>query len=213
MNEQNEHSGGEKERSGQARRLSSIVESLLLVTTVPLKKEKIRKIAHQFSNEELEEAILILEKKFGDDSGILFESVAGGFQLRTNPSNQDYVRGLLEARPPRFSRAALETLSIIAYKQPVTRADIEDIRGVDSQGSIKTLADRRLVRVMGKKEVPGRPFLFGTTREFLELFSLEDLASLPSLSDLEEIMGNLQHGEEDLIHSSEEGGSDEGPAQ
>jgi segregation and condensation protein B len=182
------------EGNGSVARLSSIIESLLLVTASPLKEEKIRKIVEHYEKSAIDEAITVLREKYSGDSGILIEKVAGGYQLRTNPANQDYVRVLLESRPPRLSRAALETASIIAYTQPITRAEIEDIRGVDSQGSIKTLIEKRLIKVVGKKEVPGKPFLFGTTKEFLEVFGLESLISLPSISELEEFLGSYDEG-------------------
>lgn len=175
----------------RVRRFASIIESLLLVSTRPLRIDSVRKRVPAFEGTDLHSAILLLEEKYSGDSGILLEKIAGGLQLRTSPSNQDYVRAYLDAKPARLSRAAMESLAIIAYRQPVTRGEIDDIRGVDSQGSIKTLIDRHLIRVMGKKEVPGRPFLFSTTKEFLELFGLEDLASLPTLSEMEEIMGDL----------------------
>jgi hypothetical protein len=116
------------------------------------------------------------------------EKVAKGVQLRTNPANQEHVRKLFDVKPPRFSRAALETVAIVAYKQPLTRQEIEQIRGVDCAGSLKTLMERRLVRVVGKKDVPGKPFLFGTTREFMEVFSLGSLRELPSMREIEEYL-------------------------
>lgn len=183
-----------EEEQGLVRRLASIIESILLVSTIPVKEEKIMKLAGTYEKKTFEEAIALLMKKYGGGSGVLIESIAGGYQFRTNHANQDYVRQFLETRPPRLSRASLETVSIIAYKQPVTRSDVEDIRGVDCQGAIKTLLDRRLIKVVGKKEVPGKPFLFGTTREFLEVFGLENLASLPSVTELSEILG--PYGEE-----------------
>ena len=118
------------------------------------------------------------------------EKVAKGVQFRTNPANQEHVRKLFEVKPPRFSRAALETVAIVAYKQPLTRQEIEQIRGVDCAGSLKTLMERRLVRVVGKKDVPGKPFLFGTTREFMEVFGLGSLSDLPSMREIEEYLSS-----------------------
>lgn len=195
---------------GYTARVSSIIESILLVSTSPVKEEKIKMIARNFGKREIDEAILALGAKYGGDSGILLEKVAGGYQLRTNPSNQEFVRAYLETRPPRLSRASLETVSIIAYKQPVTRAEIEDVRGVDSQGAIKTLLDRRLIRVVGKKEVPGKPFLFGTTRDFLELFGLEGLSELPSISEIGEILGTFGQGDSEERGEEHLSGNDEG---
>jgi len=182
--------GPEEEPSGVVlARAASILESLLLVSAEPLPYEKVRQLLGGISKAEAQEVVRILQEKYPpDSSGILVEEVAKGVQLRTNPANQEHVKKLFDAKPPRFSRAALETLSIIAYKQPLTRQEIEQIRGVDCAGSLKTLMERRLVKVMGKKDVPGKPFLFGTTREFMETFSLGSLNDLPSMREIEEFL-------------------------
>ena len=170
-------------------RAASILESLLLVSAEPLSFEKIRQLLGGISRAEFREVVRILQEKYPPgSSGILVEEVAKGLQFRTNPANQEQVRKLFDAKPPRFSRAALETLSIIAYKQPATRQEIEQIRGVDCAGALKTLMERRLVKVVGKKDVPGKPFLFGTTREFMEVFSLGSLSDLPSMREIEEFL-------------------------
>jgi segregation and condensation protein B len=170
-------------------RAASILESLLLVSAEPIPFEKIRQLLGGISRAAALEVLRVVQGKYPpDSSGILVEEVAKGVQLRTNPANQEHVRKLFDARPPRFSRAALETLSIIAYKQPATRQEIEQIRGVDCAGALKTLMERRLVKVVGKKDVPGRPFLFGTTREFMEVFSLGSLSDLPSMREIEEFL-------------------------
>ena len=170
-------------------RAASILESLLLVSAEPLSFEKIRQLLGGISRAESREVVRILQEKHPPgSSGILVEEVAKGLQFRTNPANQEHVRKLFDAKPPRFSRAALETLSIIAYKQPATRQEIEQIRGVDCAGALKTLMERRLVKVAGKKDVPGKPFLFGTTREFMEVFSLGSLSDLPSMREIEEFL-------------------------
>ncbi|GAB4235842.1 MAG: hypothetical protein OHK0028_12590 [Deltaproteobacteria bacterium] len=170
-------------------RAASILESLLLVSAEPLGVDKARQLLGGLSRAQVREVHAILRAKYPpDSSGILVEEVAKGFQLRTNPANQEHVRRLFDVKPPRFSRAALETLAIIAYKQPLTRQEIEQIRGVDCAGSLKTLMERRLVKVTGKKDVPGKPFLFGTTREFMETFSLGSLSELPSMREIEEFL-------------------------
>jgi len=170
-------------------RAASILESLLLVSTEPIPIEKARQLLGGLNRAQVREVLALLRAKYpADSSGILVEEVARGFQFRTNPANQEHVRRLFDVKPPRFSRAALETLAIIAYKQPLTRQEIEQIRGVDCAGSLKTLMDRRLVKVMGKKDVPGKPFLFGTTREFMETFSLGSLSDLPSMRDIEDFL-------------------------
>lgn len=176
-------------------RAASILESLLLVADQPLSLEKAGQVLGGIPKASVRDVIRILQAKYPpDSSGILVEEIAKGIQLRTNPANQEYVRQLFDIKPPRFSRAALETLSIIAYKQPVTRLEIEQIRGVDCAGSIKTLMERRLVRVVGKKDVIGRPFLFGTSREFLEIFGLASLSDLPSMRDIEDFLAAATGG-------------------
>jgi segregation and condensation protein B len=176
-------------------RSASIIESLLLVSEHPLSLEKAAQVLGGISRASVREAIRVLQAKYPpDSSGIVIEEVAKGIQFRTNPANQEYVRELFDIKPARFSRAALETLSIVAYKQPVTRLEIEQIRGVDCAGSLKTLMERRLVRVVGKKDVIGRPFLFGTTREFLEIFGLANLSDLPSMRDIEEFLSAAAGG-------------------
>jgi segregation and condensation protein B len=126
------------------------------------------------------------------DSGVQVLALGGGFALRTNPAFADWVGKLLEARPVRLSRAMLETLSIVAYRQPITRPEMDDIRGVDCGPVLKTLLDRNLVRVIGKKEEVGRPILYGTTPEFLRIFSLKDLTQLPTLRQFHELSAEHQ---------------------
>lgn len=115
--------------------------------------------------------------------GFYLAEVAGGYQFRTDPQLAPWLRKLSKDRPYRFSQAALESLAIIAYRQPITRAEIEYLRGVDSGGVIKTLLEKNLLRVLGKKEIPGRPLMYGTSRQFLELFGLKDLNDLPTLKE------------------------------
>jgi segregation and condensation protein B len=116
--------------------------------------------------------------------GLRIVQVAGGYQLRTPAEHGPWVRRLLRERPPRLSRPMLETLAIVAYRQPCTRLDIEAVRGVEAEAVLSTLIERRLVRIVGRKEAPGRPLLYATTREFLEVFGLPDLNALPPLRDL-----------------------------
>jgi segregation and condensation protein B len=120
--------------------------------------------------------------------GIEVQEVAGGLQLRTRSELARWVARLETPKPVRFSRAALETLAVIAYRQPITRAEVEEVRGVDCGGVVKTLLERGLLRILGKKDVPGRPLLYGTAKKFLETFGLSSLTALPSLRDLEEIV-------------------------
>ncbi|MBI5888684.1 MAG: SMC-Scp complex subunit ScpB [Deltaproteobacteria bacterium] len=145
--------------------------------------------------------------------GLLIEEVAGGYQFRTNPEFSAWVRRLFKSGAQKLSRPALETLAIVAYKQPVMRAELEAVRGVDSGGVLATLMDKRLIKIVGKKEVPGRPVVYGTTKEFLETFDLKDLGCLPSLKDIqaleEENAGQGQKIEQ--AAGAPEEGTDEGP--
>ena len=176
----------------QARRLSearvrTAIETLLFLAERPLGIEEIRQVTG-VDAARIAKALDQLSGHFREGiSGIVLHEVAGGWQLRTSPDNADFARRFLRVKPQRLTRAALETLAIVAYRQPVTRPEIEDIRGVDCGAVVKALLERRLVKILGKKEEPGRPILYGTTREFLEFFALKDLASLPTLREFHEL--------------------------
>ena len=119
------------------------------------------------------------------NKGLLIVEIANGYQMVTNPDYAELVKKYRSTHvSSRLSMPALETLAIIAYKQPIIRAEIEQIRGVNSDSAIRTLYEKRLIKIMGRKEAPGRPFLYGTTREFLQYFGLKDLTELPTLKDL-----------------------------
>jgi segregation and condensation protein B len=175
-----------------ARRLSpervrTVVETLLFVAERPLTLEEIRQ-ATGCDVDRLAKALDQLTGHYREGiCGIVLHEVAGGWQLRTSPLNVDFARRFLRVKPQRLTRAALETLAIIAYRQPVTRPEIEEIRAVDCGAVVKALLERRLIKILGKKEEPGRPILYGTTREFLEFFALKDLASLPTLREFHEL--------------------------
>jgi segregation and condensation protein B len=168
--------------------LRSIVESLLFVAEGPL---TLQRLAEVIGDADKKEIALALEQIKADletqRRGIRVVEVAGGFQLRTAKVNADWVKKYLGGRPARMGRATLETLAIIAYRQPVTKAEVEAIRGVDVDGVVNTLVERNLIRAVGRKDVPGRPFLFGTTPEFLQIFNLKDLTELPTLKEMDEI--------------------------
>jgi segregation and condensation protein B len=168
--------------------LKSIVEGILFVSEVPVTLDRLCELLPEFERADLKGTVQLLAGEYSTAGrGINLVQVANGWQFRTAPGTADYLKRLHRAKPFRFSQSALETLAIIAYRQPVTRGEVETLRGVDSGGVIKTLLEKRLVRILGKKDVPGRPLIYGTTREFLELFSLKDLASLPSLREVGEL--------------------------
>ena len=139
------------------------------------------------------------------ERGIMFVETGGGWQLRTRPEHADMVRSFLQSRPARFSRAALETLAIVSYKQPLTRAEVEDIRGVDCGAVLRGLLERRLIRILGKKEEPGRPLLYGTSKTFLEVFGLKSLRELPTLREFVELTDEHQRIVERQAPDPEEG--------
>jgi segregation and condensation protein B len=126
------------------------------------------------------------------------KEVAGGYQFRTRPEHTEWIKKLIQPRPPRLSKAALETLAIIAYKQPLIRSDIEHIRGVDCGGVIRALLERKLIRVLGRKEIPGRPLIYATTKRFLEVFDLKDLKDLPTPKEIDE-MGQALVDRSDVV--------------
>jgi segregation and condensation protein B len=168
--------------------LKAIIESLLFVAETPLKIDKIKTILELEDRDAVRNALNSLAEEYDSGKrGFFLSEVAGGFQLRTRPEYGHWIRRLKETRPARLSQAAMETLAIIAYKQPVLRSDIEYLRGVDCGGTLRTLLERKLIRMMGRKDLPGRPIIYGTTREFLELFDLRDLRELPSLKDLKDL--------------------------
>lgn len=169
-------------------RLKSILESLLLAADEPLSVDRLKGVVGEVPRGEVLEALRGLQREYEDAGrGLRLVEVANSFQLRTPREHADFVRKLTAVKPARMSRANLETLAIIAYRQPVTRAEMEEIRGVNVDGVVSTLLERRLVRIVGRKDVAGKPFLYGTTREFLEAFNLKDLASLPTLQEMEDM--------------------------
>ena len=176
----------------KARKLSvaqvrNVVESVLFVAPEALSVDQL----YESTGIEREKIQKGLEALQGDRreglSGLVLYEVAGGWQFRTAPESSEFVRRFLKVKPQRLTRAALETLAICAYRQPVTRPEIEDIRGVDSGAVLKALLDRRLIKIVGKKEEVGRPILYGTTKEFLEFFALRDLNALPTLREFHEL--------------------------
>jgi segregation and condensation protein B len=185
--------------------IRSIIESLLFVADGPLTIQRLGEVLEGAEKEDVRSILDELQAELENSRrGVRLVEVAGGYQLRTAKVNADWVKKFLGGRPARMGRATLETLAIIAYRQPITRAEIEAIRGVDVDGVINTLLDRSLIRAVARKDVPGRPFLYGTTPEFLQLFNLKDLTHLPTLKEMEEITLPEIPGEELPLKSVEE---------
>ena len=172
--------------------LKSIIENILLAADQPVNIAELEKIF--FSTVEKNDLRLILEelKEEYQSRNLQILEVAEGYQLCTRHEYNDWVRKFLKLdRSSRLSQPGLDTLSIIAYKQPLTRQEVDDIRGVDSSGVIKTLLEKKVIGPAGRKKVPGRPIMYRTTQKFLEYFGLKDLNDLPTLEDLKEELENI----------------------
>jgi segregation and condensation protein B len=166
-----------------------IVEALVLAAGEPLAAARIAQAVPGLSAARARELALELRAEYDrDERGFELVEVAGGFQLRTRPELGEFVQRQEDERPARLSRAALETLSVVAYRQPVTRAEIEQVRGVDCGPVLRSLLERHLLRIAGHRDVPGRPMLYGTTRRFLEVFGLSSLEDLPTLRALDDLV-------------------------
>jgi len=171
-------------------RLKSILESLLFAVGEPVSLSQLANSLEEVPREQIRKALSEMAAGYaGSRRGILLEEIAGGYQFRTPSEHAVYVRRLLSAKPPRLSRPVLETLAIVAYRQPITRPEIEQLRGVDSGGVLDTLIERNLIKIAGRKDAPGRPIVYMTTPGFLELFGLKDLESLPDLKEFRELEG------------------------
>jgi len=172
--------------------IKNIVESLLFVSEDPLTIGSIKNVLEIEDPKDVRNALIELAEDYEKRHGaFLLHEVAGGFQIRTRPEYNQWVKRLIQPKASRLSKAALETLAIIAYKQPIIRSDVEHIRGVDCGGVIRILLERKLVRVLGRKEIPGRPLIYGTTKKFLEVFDLKNLRDLPTPKEIEELRASL----------------------
>ena len=166
--------------------VTRIIEALLFASEQPLTVEQIHEVLEEVAAPEIRQRIEELRAAYRSaNHAFTIEEVAGGFQMATDPQLSTWIRKLYkESRTDRLTAAALETLAIIAYRQPLTRAEIEHIRGVNVDGVMRTLLEKGVVKILGRKEAPGRPLLYGTTKEFLQYFGLNSLADLPSLAEL-----------------------------
>jgi segregation and condensation protein B len=169
----------------------AVLEALVFASPQPITPREIARVLQGVPREDWEKQLEGLRADYArDERGLQVVEVAGGFQITTRPEYNDWVRELLDPRTPtRLSIQALETLAVIAYKQPVTLPEIIELRGVKSGGVVKTLLEKRLIRIMGRKEVVGRPILYGTTKQFLLHFGLKDLDELPKIEEFAEVLG------------------------
>ncbi|HEX4494186.1 MAG TPA: SMC-Scp complex subunit ScpB [Thermoanaerobaculia bacterium] len=172
--------------------MEAVLEAILFVSSEPVPRTKLMELFVEDEREAAAEALeAVLARYTGEGRGVLVEDVAGGVRLATRPEVVGWLRRFFDvASGNKLSMAALETLAIIAYRQPMTGPEIQELRGVSASGVLKTLLERRLVRIVGRKEVVGKPFLYGTTREFLVHFGLNSLKDLPPLEEFEETFGS-----------------------
>ena len=176
-------------------KVKMIIEGLLLAAGRPLPLESIAAVFNEEERPENDELLGVLariDEECGD-RGFELTKVASGYRFQVKQELAEWVGKLWEERPPRYTRALLETLALVAYRQPITRGDIEEIRGVAvSSNIIRTLLDREWIRVVGQRDVPGRPSMFATTKQFLDYFNLESLQQLPALSEIRDIDGGAK---------------------
>ncbi|MFP3941749.1 MAG: SMC-Scp complex subunit ScpB [Thermoanaerobaculia bacterium] len=172
--------------------MEAALEAVLFVSGEPVSRERLLAMFGEGDRAEAGAALeAVLERYRGEDRGIMVDEAAGGLRLVTRPELGEWLRRFFEASGgAKLSMAALETLAIVAYRQPVTAPEIQELRGVNPSGVLKTLLERRLVRIAGRKEVVGKPFLYCTTREFLVHFGLKSLKDLPPLEEFDEVFGD-----------------------
>jgi segregation and condensation protein B len=171
------------------RELKAILEAMLFVSPEPLSLTRLVAVLGDVSKSEIEEVLRSLREELEQEGrGVRLAEIAGGYRLVTKQEYSTWIKRLDNAKSTaKLSRSALESLAIIAYKQPIVRSEIEEIRGVETSGVVRTLLERKLVRMVGRKEVPGRPIMYGTTKYFLEHFGLNDLSQLPPLREFKEL--------------------------
>ena len=186
--------------------LSALLEAIVYLAKEPVSLAAIHAALPDVDRTELQRKLNeLIEQYRAAEHGIEMREVAGGFLFSTKPEHHEVLKEFIKSQIPstRLSLASLETLAVIAYKQPVTVPEIQEIRGVHATSVIKTLLDKKLITTAGRKEVLGRPILYKTTREFLVHFGLKDLSELPSMEEFEELIKNQAAGEEEIVEPSE----------
>jgi segregation and condensation protein B len=187
--------------------LSAIIECLIFTAESALSLDRLCEMLPEFERDDIKSALTTLAESFEErDGGVHLVEVAGGWQFRTRSDFQLYVVRHIKAKSAKFSQSALETLAIVAYRQPITRAEVEHLRGVDCGGVLKSLLEKRLVRILGKKDIPGRPLIYGTSKEFLEVFGLKDLKSLPTLKEIQALDDMPQYERQEELPLGQGGG-------
>ena len=189
-----------------AQHIKSVIESLLFVNEKPITINQFREALPTVTPSDVKQVINALKNEYEQrKSGMAIVEIAGGFQMLSNPLYVEYIRSFYKTKhKEKLSKPALESLAIIAYKQPVTRSDIEVIRGVNSDGVVAHLFNKDLIKIVGKKDVPGRPFLYGTTKQFLEYFGLKSLEDLPKLEEFSHLLDDKEEPSEEIIEEQVE---------
>jgi len=189
--------------------IEAAIEAVLFVATEPVPRSRLLELFGSREQEMAEQALDSVLERYepADDRGVVAEVVAGGVRIVTRPELNSYLRKFFEVSGrTRLTMASLETLAIVAYRQPITGPEIQELRGVGSSGVLRTLLERRLIKIAGRKQVVGKPFLYRTTRDFLMHFGLESLDDLPPLEEFEEVFGSVEaeaSGEEETNPPSE----------
>ena len=168
----------------------AIIEGLIFAAESPLTIERIIEILQEREINRQEVAVHLRELMAAHEErrgGFLLREIAGGYQFRTRPDLAVWIAKMKAGRPAALTAAALETLAVVAYRQPVVKAEVDRLRGVDAGRPLRTLLERRLIRILGRKDVPGKPMIYGTTKKFLEVFGLKDLSELPTLGELKDL--------------------------
>lgn len=187
-NQSMENHSTEHQQMNPENKLLSILDSLLFVSDHPIHMSEFEIVLTEFSTTQIQEALeLLTQQKAQENCGVSLVRIDNGYQYRTTKDNAEWIIRFNKAKPQRLSRAALETLSIVAYRQPMTRPEVDEIRGVDSSGVLKMLLERNLVKILGKKDEVGHPLLYGTTKDFLSFFNLQNLSGLPPLKEYTEL--------------------------
>jgi len=184
----------------QRKHLRGLLEALVFASDAPIKPPELAKLAHA-QQKQVKEVLTELKQDYAT-RGIHLDEIAGGWVFRTSPLFAPFVRDLTKQKPVRLTRAQVETLAIIAYRQPITRPEIDDVRGVDTGPVLKLLLERDLVRILGKRDEPGRPIIYGTTGNFLEFFGLKSLKDLPTLREFTELSDESRDAFEDELGES-----------
>jgi segregation and condensation protein B len=182
--------------------LVMILEAILFASDKPVSISELDRILPDYNPGEIRVALESLQSDYDSmNRSFVLKHVAGGYEFRTKPEYAPYIVNMLRSSPAKLSRAAMETLAIIAYKQPIIRQEIEVIRGVDVGGILRTLLEKNLIKVMGRKNIPGKPLIYGTTSRFLEVFDLEDIKSLPEMKEIKEL--EPDEDQQDLFRTQE----------